>query len=127
MNKPAIKPDLADSVVQRPWGGFCVLEEGAGYKIKRIWVNAGEILSLQTHEQRDEHWVVVKGTAEVTLDEKIIRLEKNQSVFIPRRAKHRTANPGLDTMEFIEVQVGEYLGEDDIVRYEDKYGRLESK
>lgn len=103
------------------------MEEGEGYKIKRIWVNAGEILSLQTHEQRDEHWVVVKGTAEVTLDEKIFCLEKNQAVFIPRRAKHRTANPGSDTMEFIEVQVGDYLGEDDIVRYEDRYGRLASK
>ncbi len=121
------KSDLTDSVVQRPWGGFCVLEEGEGYKVKRIWVNAGEILSLQTHEQRDEHWVVVKGAADVTLGEKIIRLEKNQSVFIPRRAMHRAANPGLDTMEFIEVQIGDYLGEDDIVRYEDRYGRLASK
>jgi mannose-6-phosphate isomerase-like protein (cupin superfamily) len=122
-----MKPDLTASVFQRPWGGFCVLEEGEGYKIKRIWVHPGEILSLQSHEHRDEHWVVVKGAAEVTLGEKIIRLEKNQSVFIPRKAKHRTANPGLDTMEFVEVQVGNYLGEDDIVRYEDKYGRYERK
>ena len=127
MNNSAKELSTSDDIVQRPWGGFRVLEEGKGYKIKRIWVYTGEILSLQSHEQRDEHWVIVKGAAEVTLGEKIVRLEKNNSVFIPRQTKHRTANPGQDTMEFIEVQVGDYLGEDDIVRYEDKYGRNGSK
>jgi len=115
---------MNDNLVKKPWGGYRVLEEGQGFKVKRIWVNSGEVLSLQSHEHRDEHWVIVKGTAEVTIEKEILGLEKNKSVFIPRRAQHRIANPGAETMEFIEVQFGDYLGEDDIVRYEDKYGRI---
>ena len=127
MNKLVTEVGIGEEdIVQKPWGGYRVLEEGIGYKIKRIWVNSGEILSLQTHEQRDEHWVIVRGAAEVTLGEKVLRLATNNSIFIPRKIKHRTANPGPGSMEFIEVQVGDYLGEDDIVRYEDKYDRIVS-
>lgn len=114
----------SETIVHRPWGGYRVLEETATHKVKRIWVQAGEVLSLQSHEHRDEHWVVVKGAAQVTLGSEIHHLDTNDAVFIPRRTMHRIANPGPGTMEFVEVQTGSYFGEDDIVRYEDKYGRL---
>ena len=116
----------SEEIVHRPWGGYRVLEETATHKVKRIWVQVGEVLSLQSHERRDEHWIVVKGNAQVTLGSEIHHLEANDAVFIPRRTLHRIANPGPDTLEFIEVQIGSYFGEDDIVRYEDKYGRLDS-
>ena len=108
----------------KPWGGYIVLEEGKGYKIKRIWVKPGEILSLQLHHKRDEHWVVVQGKATVVKGEKEILLATNESVFIPVEAKHRVANNGEEMLEFIEIQIGSYLGEDDIVRFEDKYARI---
>jgi len=107
----------------RPWGHFEVLHEGAGFKVKEIVVEPGGRLSLQSHEHRAEHWVVVAGTARVTVDEKILTLQPNQSVHIPLGARHRMENPGEVPMHLIEVQCGGYLGEDDIVRYEDVYGR----
>lgn len=107
----------------RPWGRFRVLHEGPGFKVKEIVVVPGGRLSLQSHAHRAEHWVVVAGTAEVTVGEEVRRLEPNQSVHIPQGAKHRMANPGEVPMHLIEVQCGGYLGEDDIVRYEDVYGR----
>lgn len=107
----------------RPWGNYTVLEEGPRYKIKKITVSPLQKLSLQLHYHRSEHWVVVKGTAKVTIDEKEILLHENESIFIPKSSSHRLENPGKVPLELIEVQVGEYVGEDDIVRLEDIYGR----
>jgi len=114
---------VAHSAEQRPWGSFQVLHEGPGFKVKEIVVAPGGRLSLQSHKHRAEHWVVVAGTAKVTVDEQILLLEPNQSVHIPLGARHRMENPGEVAMHLIEVQCGSYLGEDDIVRYEDVYGR----
>lgn len=93
------------------------------FQLIRIVVNPGTILSLQSHRHRSEHWVVVRGTARVTVGEKIMVLTEGQSAFIPAGEKHRVENPGQDPLEIIEVQTGSYLGEDDIVRFEDRYGR----
>ncbi|MDA9006501.1 mannose-1-phosphate guanylyltransferase/mannose-6-phosphate isomerase [Litoricola sp.] len=109
--------------VRRPWGWYDSLDEGDRFKVKRIQVAPGASLSLQKHYQRSEHWVVVKGTAEVTCGEKVLTLTENQSTYIPLGEVHRLANPGRTPLEIIEVQSGSYLGEDDIVRFEDKYGR----
>ena len=108
---------------QRPWGSFRVLHEGPGFKVKEIVVAPGGRLSLQSHEHRAEHWVVVAGTAQVTVDEDVMTLQPNQSVHVPLGARHRMENPGEVPMRLIEVQCGDYLGEDDIIRYEDIYGR----
>lgn len=110
--------------VHRPWGTYTVLEEGNGFKIKRIEVKPGASLSLQMHHHRSEHWVVVSGVASVVNGERDITVETNQSTFIPAGHKHRLYNPGLDPCVMIEVQSGGYLGEDDIVRFEDNYGRV---
>ncbi len=107
----------------RPWGDYQVLDEDSSYKVKRIRVKPGEILSLQSHEKRSEHWTIVSGTATVTLDDSEIELEPNKSIFIPVKSRHRIANNSDSIMIFIEVQVGDYFGEDDIIRYDDKYGR----
>jgi len=107
----------------RPWGNFTVLEDGDGYKIKRIVVNPGEKLSLQKHNRRSEHWVVIKGTAKVTTGDTQIIISKNESVYVPKATLHRLENPAETLLEIIEVQNGEYVGEDDIVRYDDLYGR----
>lgn len=110
--------------VNRPWGSYTVLEEEQeGFKIKRIEVAPGARLSLQSHKQRSEHWVVVSGTATVTNGDEVITVQKNQSTYIPIGAKHRLENLGTEPLHIVEVQVGEYLGEDDIQRYEDNYGR----
>jgi mannose-1-phosphate guanylyltransferase/mannose-6-phosphate isomerase len=110
--------------VSRPWGTYTVLEEGPGFKIKRIAVKPGASLSLQMHHHRSEHWVVVTGTAEVVNGDDTIRLESNQSTYIPAGNKHRLINVGDTELALIEVQCGPYLGEDDIVRFEDIYGRV---
>jgi mannose-1-phosphate guanylyltransferase/mannose-6-phosphate isomerase len=110
--------------VNRPWGSYTVLEEDqAGFKIKRIEVAPGARLSLQSHRQRSEHWVVVSGTATVTNGEQVYTVEKNQSTYIPIGSKHRLENRGTEPLHIVEIQVGEYLGEDDIQRFEDNYGR----
>lgn len=109
--------------VHRPWGTYTTLEEGKGFKIKRIEVTPGQSLSLQLHHHRSEHWVVVDGTAEVTNGDTVLTLQANQSTYIPSGCKHRLANPGKLPLVLIEVQSGDYLGEDDIVRFEDVYGR----
>lgn len=110
--------------VNRPWGSYTVLEEDPeGFKLKRIEVAPGARLSLQSHRQRSEHWVVVSGTATVTNGEEVITVQKNQSTYIPIGAKHRLENLGKEPLHIVEIQVGEYLGEDDIQRYEDNYGR----
>ncbi|NPA48990.1 MAG: mannose-1-phosphate guanylyltransferase/mannose-6-phosphate isomerase [Thermodesulfobacteria bacterium] len=119
-------PEATEHVTTyRPWGSYTVLEEGPRYKIKRIVVNPGERLSLQMHYHRSEHWVVVRGTAKVQIGEEEMFLHENESVFVPKSTKHRLENPGKIPLEIIEVQNGEYLGEDDIVRFEDVYGREE--
>ena len=109
--------------VFRPWGSYDSLEKGPRFQVKRIIVKPGEETSLQIHYHRAEHWIVVKGTAKVTIDGKTIFLTENESTFIPIGKSHAIANPGKIPLELIEVQSGSYLGEDDIVRIEDKYGR----
>ena len=109
--------------VARPWGTYTVLEEGDGFKIKRIVVKPGQSLSLQMHHHRSEHWVVLSGTAEVVNGTKQYTVRPNESTFIPAGRKHRLANHGGEPLAIIEVQTGSYVGEDDIVRFEDVYGR----
>lgn len=109
--------------VYRPWGWYDSIDEGGRFKVKRIQVKPGACLSLQKHHHRAEHWIVVKGTAEVTNGEKVLLLTENQSTYIPLGVVHRLANPGTIPLEMIEVQSGGYLGEDDIVRIKDSYGR----
>lgn len=109
--------------VHRPWGSYDSVDVGDGFQVKRIKVKPGATLSLQSHERRAEHWIVVRGTARVTRNNDMFELHANQSTYIPIGAKHRLENPGKETLELIEVQSGDYLGEDDIVRYEDVYGR----
>ena len=109
--------------VHRPWGSYDSIDQDEGFQVKRIKVKPGGRLSLQSHRHRAEHWIVVRGTARVTRDNDVFELHANQSTYIPLGAKHRLENPGTDMLELIEVQSGDYLGEDDIVRYEDVYGR----
>jgi mannose-1-phosphate guanylyltransferase/mannose-6-phosphate isomerase len=112
--------------VHRPWGWYDSIDEGGRFKVKRILVKPGASLSLQKHHHRAEHWIVVKGTAEITNGSKVMLLTENQSTYIPLGEVHRLANPGSIPLEIIEVQSGSYLGEDDIVRFEDTYGRAQS-
>ena len=107
----------------RPWGWFESLALGERFQVKRIFVKPGASLSLQSHKHRSEHWIVVEGTARVTIDEEVKLVSAGQSVYVPLGAKHRMENPGKLPMILIEVQIGTYLGEDDIVRYEDVYSR----
>jgi mannose-6-phosphate isomerase len=107
----------------RPWGTFHVLDEQPGFKVKRIVVTAGGRLSLQSHKHRSEHWTIVTGLATVTVDKTVSKLSRGQSVDIPRGAIHRLESLDGGTVEIIEVQFGDYLGEDDIIRYEDVYAR----
>lgn len=108
----------------RPWGWFESLVLSDGFQVKRIYVKPGAALSLQSHKHRSEHWVVVDGIAQVTISEETKLVKSGESVFVPLGAVHRMENPGKVPMILIEVQIGIYLGEDDIVRYEDKYSRL---
>ena len=108
---------------RRPWGTYTVLEEDRSFKVKRIEVLPGKRLSYQKHSQRAEHWFVVAGTARVTLDDKDIDVRAGEAIDIPIGAAHRVENPGSEDLIFIEVQRGTYLGEDDIVRLHDDYGR----
>jgi mannose-6-phosphate isomerase len=108
---------------ERPWGSYTVLEENKNYKIKRIEVNPGNRLSLQMHHHRSEHWIVVSGTAKVTRGDEEYIVNVNESTFIPMGTVHRLENPGIITLIIIEVQSGEYLGEDDIIRFHDDYHR----
>ena len=119
---------LADThrKIFRPWGSYDSIDLGERFQVKRIVVNPGAKLSLQMHHHRAEHWIVVKGTAEVTNGDKVFLLSENESTYIPLGHVHRLANPGKVPLELIEVQSGSYLGEDDIVRFEDTYGRTAS-
>jgi len=118
---------LTHRTVHRPWGNYTILEEGERYKIKRIVVNSGAKLSYQSHHHRSEHWVVVSGTARVTNGDKVYDVHMNESTYIPISTKHRLENPGKVPLQIIEVQNGEYLGEDDIVRFDDDYNRHDTK
>ncbi len=111
------------NTVHRPWGTYTILEQGKGFKIKRIVVKAGHALSLQMHRRRSEHWVVVSGVADVVNGERRFQIGPNESTFIPVGHKHRLSNPGSDELVIIEAQIGDYLEEDDIERFEDDYGR----
>jgi mannose-1-phosphate guanylyltransferase/mannose-6-phosphate isomerase len=114
---------LVHRKVYRPWGSYDSLAVGPRFQVKRIVVKPGAALSLQKHTHRAEHWIVVSGTAEVTCGERVFDLHENESTFIPRGSVHRLRNNGAEPVELIEVQSGGYLGEDDIVRLEDVYGR----
>ena len=109
----------------RPWGRWTVLGEGEGYKVKRIEVNPGHRLSLQRHASRSEHWVVVVGTAKVTIGDRTSFVQAQESTFVPVGTDHRIENPGSHLLVIIEIQNGAYLGEDDIVRFQDDYGRID--
>ncbi len=113
--------------VHRPWGTFTVLEEDSNFKIKRIVVKPGQQLSLQMHHHRSEHWVVVRGMAKIVNGDKTLMVNTNESTYIPAGHQHRLENPGVIDLVLIEVQSGDYLGEDDIVRFEDRYGRSSGK
>lgn len=119
-----MKKDFTEA---RPWGGYKILDEGPGYKVKRLFVLPGQKLSLQLHHHRNEHWIGVCGASKLTIGEETVILEPGKNVFIPMYTKHRIENPGKIPAVLIEVQAGEYLEEDDIVRFEDIYGRSESK
>ena len=108
---------------RRPWGTFTVLDEGAGYKVKRIEVLPGKRLSYQRHARRAEHWMVVAGTGKVTLDGREVIVPAGETVDVSIGTAHRIENPGAETLVFIEIQRGDYLGEDDITRLEDDFGR----
>ncbi len=107
----------------RPWGSWHVIDVEDGFKVKRIHVKPGSRLSLQTHEHRSEHWVVIQGTATATVDDTVTTVRKGQSIDVPLGAQHRLANEADDELIIVEVQLGDYTGEDDIVRIEDDYGR----
>lgn len=119
----SVSPTGVAATEMRPWGSFTTLEEGPGYKIKRIEVNPGHRLSLQMHHHRSEHWIVVSGTARVTCGDQEEILGANQSTYVPQCTSHRLENPGVIKLILIEVQNGEYLGEDDIIRFQDDYSR----
>jgi mannose-1-phosphate guanylyltransferase/mannose-6-phosphate isomerase len=123
LKKQKAPEHLEHLTVQRPWGSYTILEEGPGYKVKRVTVKPGGRLSLQLHHRRSEHWVVITGTARVTRGEEVFDLKVGHSTEIPVETPHRLENPGHETVHIIEVQNGPYLGEDDIVRFQDDYGR----
>jgi mannose-1-phosphate guanylyltransferase/mannose-6-phosphate isomerase len=110
--------------VNRPWGWYDSVDEGERFKVKRIQVKPGASLSLQMHNHRSEHWIIVKGTAQVINGDQVITLRENQSTYIPQGQTHRLSNPGMEPLEIIEVQSGSYLEEDDIVRFDDLYKRI---
>lgn len=112
--------------VARPWGSYESIADGARFQVKHIIVDPGETLSLQMHYHRSEHWVVVHGSAKVTVGDKVSILQENESTFIPAGTKHRLANPGKVPLQLVEIQCGSYLGEDDIVRFDDEYGRADT-
>ena len=110
--------------VHRPWGWYQTMDLGDRFRVKRLVVAPGKKLSLQKHHHRAEHWVVVRGTAEVTRDHEVLVVHENESIYLPSGCAHRLSNPGKIPVEIVEVQTGTYLGEDDIVRIEDDFGRL---
>ena len=110
----------------RPWGNYSSIIKGTSWQVKRLEIKPGSSLSLQMHHHRTEHWIIVEGIAKVEIDNKETLLKKNESIYVPKCSKHRLSNPGKNLLIIIEVQNGEYLGEDDIIRFEDIYGRDKS-
>lgn len=127
LKKEHRKEAIENRTMYRPWGSYTILAEGEGYKVKRITIKPGAKLSLQMHYHRSEHWTVISGTGKLTLDDKVVIFKENESTYIPIAVKHRLENPGQIPLSIIEVQNGRYLGEDDIVRFDDEYGRLEKR
>ena len=123
LKKKGIDAGINHQTIYRPWGSYTSIAKGDNWQVKTIEVRPGGKLSLQLHNHRSEHWVILKGIANVQIDDKQETLEANQSVYIPLGSKHRLSNPGNTLLLLIEVQSGTYLGEDDIVRFEDIYGR----
>ena len=111
-------------IIERPWGYYINVFEEDGFKIKKISVKIGKRLSLQTHEHRSEHWTIVKGIGKVQVGQDFNILHKNQNIYIPKNVLHRIENIGNEELVFTEIQIGDYLGEDDIKRYEDDFGRI---
>jgi len=124
LNKQKRSEGTAHRKIYRPWGSYDAIDAGHRFQVKRITVKPGEKLSLQMHHHRTEHWVVVSGTAKVRIGENTQLVAENESVFIPIATVHSLENPGKVNLELIEIQTGSYLGEDDIIRLEDKYGRV---
>jgi mannose-1-phosphate guanylyltransferase / mannose-6-phosphate isomerase len=116
---------VSPAKVARPWGSYETIADGPRFQVKHIVVDPGETLSLQMHYHRSEHWVVVRGSAEVTVGDNVSILQENESTFIPAGTKHRLGNPGKVPLELVEIQCGPYLGEDDILRFDDQYGRAD--
>lgn len=116
---------VSPAKVARPWGSYETIADGQRFQVKHIVVDPGETLSLQMHYHRAEHWVVVRGSAEVTVGDTVSILQENESTYIPAGTRHRLANPGKVPLELVEVQCGPYLGEDDILRFDDQYGRAD--
>jgi mannose-6-phosphate isomerase-like protein (cupin superfamily) len=110
--------------VIKPWGSYQTISDNNGYKVKIISVNPKQRLSLQSHDHRSEHWVITRGIGKVQIDTEFLILQANEYAYIPIKVLHRIENIGNDILEFVETQVGDYLGEDDIIRYEDDYGRI---
>lgn len=128
INTDAVAKAASSKRVNRPWGSYEVLLTGPGYQVKRLSVKPGQRLSLQWHRHRDEQWVVARGAARVTVGEEEHTLGRGQSMFVARTVVHRIANiSSLEPLDIIEVQTGDYLGEDDIVRVEDDYGRTDQQ
>ena len=117
------KEGISHRRIYRPWGNYLSIVEDSDWQVKLINVKPGEKLSLQMHHHRSEHWIVVSGTAKAEINDKVVTLSENQSTYIPLGSRHRLSNPGKIPLNLIEVQSGKYLGEDDIVRFDDKYGR----
>jgi mannose-1-phosphate guanylyltransferase len=119
------KPDMCNvhTTAHRPWGTSTLLEEAPGYRVKQITVRPGAKLSLQYHHHRSEHWIIVSGSALITIDNSTLELNASESIYIPKESKHRLSNPGTSDLVIIEAQVGSYLGDDDIVRIQDDYVR----
>ena len=124
LQKAGLEEGFIHKKIFRPWGNYNSIAQGKNWQVKKIEVKPGAKLSLQLHKKRSEHWIVVKGTAEVQIEDKNFLLNENQSTFIPLGKKHRLSNPSNTSIELIEVQSGDYLGEDDIVRFDDNYGRI---
>ena len=126
LNEEGYKEGTLHQKIFRPWGSYTSILEKNNWLVKKIEVKPGSKLSLQMHKHRSEHWIVVKGIAEIQINEDIFTLNENQSTYVPLGAKHRLKNPGIDTLTLIEIQIGDYIGEDDIVRISDDYGRVSS-
>jgi len=116
--------NINSNLIKRPWGSFTTIYKQKNLKIKKIFINPNEKISLQFHKHRSEHWVIIKGLLKITVDNIIKNYNKNETIYIPCFSKHRIENYGIDIAEIIEIQQGKYLEEDDIVRIEDIYGRI---